>query len=185
MSCEPPPEAYSAGCPLTSFSAHLLDCLHPHSQRGRVALLKPQHPIQKTESKNSECTGFLLLFQTKKRRRITGPQKYREGALPSVLVLPLLEQSSKRMSANITPKSDRRAFQRLSTQSVLSVHKEAWDSCWLLHSALSVMLAHSPRPCTHTEKERETWEDYARSRLQRPSGPGFPSCLSGHVQSQL
>lgn len=139
----------------------------------------------KTGLKNSECMGFLFIISTRKRRKNTGPQKYREGASLSVLVLPLLEQSSKTMPANTTPKSDRHAFQLLTTQSVLSVHKKARDSCWLLHSAVSVMLAHSPRPCTHTEKERETWEAWSCSLLQRRSGPRRPCCVSGHIQAQL
>ena len=54
--------------------------------------------------KNSECIGFLFIMWMTRRRRITGPQKFWEGALPSVLVLPLLQQSSKMMSANTAHK---------------------------------------------------------------------------------
>jgi hypothetical protein len=87
----------------------------------------------------------------KKRRKITGPLKHRPGKFLFVLVMPFLEQSSKMMPANTAPRSDQSAFQLPATQSVLSVCRKA---CWLLHSALSVMLAHSPRPRTHSEERK-------------------------------
>lgn len=78
------------------------------------------------------------------------------------------------MPVSTTPKWDQHAFQLLSTQSVLSVHKKAWDSCWFLHSAFNVILAYSPRPCTHTGKEGQTCKTgRAPWLLQRHLGPGF------------
>lgn len=97
---------------------------------------------------------YLFIIWVKTRRKITESQKYNEGILLSGLDLLLLEQSIKTMPTNTTLESDRHAFQLFSTQSVHSVCKEAWDSCWFLHSATSVMLAHSPSPFTHTERKR-------------------------------
>lgn len=136
-----------------SFQAHFLNGLLPTSLTGRVILSQQQQPIEKRGLKNSGCMGFFFMLWTTKRRKTIEPPKYREGVLPSVLVLPLLEQSSKMKPANATPKSDRHAFQLLTTQSVLSVPKKAWDSCWRLHSAFSVMMAHSPRP-SPTQRKR-------------------------------
>lgn len=104
MSSELPSGPCSAGSLIMSFWAHELNCLFPSSQKGRTGLLKQQHPIEKTELKNSECMGFLFIMWTTRRRRITGLQKFWEGALLSVLVLPLLQQSSKMMSANTAHK---------------------------------------------------------------------------------
>lgn len=121
----------------------------------------------------------------KEEKKNYSATKAQGGWVPSCLVPPFLEQSSKMMPAAIPPKSDQHAFQPLTTQSVLSVHKKAVDSCLLLHSAFGVLSAHSPRPCTHTHRERETWPDCALSLLQRHSGLGPLRPLSGHVQSQL
>ena len=53
------------------------------------------------------------------------------------------------------------------------------DSCCFLHSALSVMLTHSPRPRTHTGKGKHGQTGCAHWLLQRHPGSAFRAvCLA-------
>lgn len=117
--------------------------------------------------------GWFLIILATKRRIITGPRKHRAGKFASVL-LSFLEQSRSVMPATTTLKSDLCTFQLPAAQSILSVGWKAWDSCWLLRSAFSVTLTHSPCPCSHTEKERQAGQDYLCSdSYKRLQSPGF------------